>query len=175
MPSPVQVAPRPSCRERSRDSAAQKTRGPAWHRPTSWRDEGRTTDLRFRTYHARLSELADMRPSIAVARNDPSAVARYDSLIPRSIPCSGQNNSLFRIAGNLRLHVRNHSGIRAASARRQRENVEIPCIFPAIRESGPETGSRWTRSSAIESAVAETSPAYPSTSRENPAIPRGFG
>ncbi len=51
-----------------------------------------------------------------------------------------------------------------------------PLYFPC--RSGilsPETGSRSTACTAIQSADAETSHVHPGIARENSAIPRGFG
>ena len=96
------------------------------------------------------------------------------SLFRRLIPCSGRKISLFHIAGNSGLQVRNRSGIRADTRGRQAETVEIPCIFPVIREMAAETSSRRTPPTAIESFYSETLSIAPSVGREKAVDSRGF-
>lgn len=52
---------------------------------------------------------------------------------------------------------------------------DFPVFSLWIRDFGPETSSRSTRPTAIESVAAETSRALPVIGREVLAIPRGFG
>jgi len=53
--------------------------------------------------------------------------------------------------------------------------AEFPVSFLLNRDSGPETGSHWTRRTANQSAVAETWRPHPATLPESPARSRGLG
>ena len=55
------------------------------------------------------------------------------------------------------------------------KSEKFPVLSLHIREPPPETSSPPTPPTAIESAIAETLLNYPSSIREIPAIPRGFG
>ncbi len=54
-------------------------------------------------------------------------------------------------------------------------SLRIPTTSPLLRDPPPETSSSQTPPTAIEPSVVETFPNYPSSVREVPAIPRGFG
>lgn len=86
---------------------------------------------------------------------------------PELIPCSCSQ-------GILSLQLRNRSGIRANSARRRAESVEIPCIFPV--DQGIRRRDEFARD-CLHRHIGCVTGDFSARARaggEDPAIPRGF-
>jgi hypothetical protein len=69
------------------------------------------------------------------------------------IPCSRENNSLFRCAGNFAVTLGICNQIRADCRDNASDSAKFPCFFPDNREFASQTGSPWTASSATQSGL----------------------